>query len=101
MLTSLPSSFQFPGLQCAAEEPLLNGVNPVPDSYFSASSEYDGYHAAPNARLDGNDTWWASRIDDRTAIPLTMYLQVSKVCMTYLLLLFSQLIVTKVRSITQ
>jgi len=68
---------------CPSEEPLLNGVNPVPDSYFTASSIYDlgyeGYedfYAAFMARLNVGGHWRPSEAES-VAIPPTLFLQVN------------------------
>jgi len=63
---------------CAAEEPLLNGANPVPDSYFTASSEYSASYAAHLARLNGLTSFWSPLGAERDAIPPAMFLQVSQ-----------------------
>jgi len=65
-------------LTCATDEALLNGVNPVPDSYFIATSENVASRAAYYARMDGDSRWWVPTSTDASAIPLTMYLQVCK-----------------------
>jgi len=65
--------FHFPA--CAADgEPLLNGANPVPDSYFTASSYMDPYlpHLAGFPRLE----FWTPATAEKTAVPPTFYLQV-------------------------
>jgi len=67
----------YPGLTCAAEGPLLDGTNPVPDSYFTATSEWSGSYAAHKARV-GASNYWASTRADATTNPLTVYLQVSQ-----------------------
>jgi len=59
------------GLTCAADgEALLNGTIPVPDSYFTASSEYPGW-GAPQARLrdDGVVTGWGPSTEEVDANP--------------------------------
>ena len=72
--------FHCPGLACAvAGEPLLNGVNPVPDSYFTATTEVSVDYAAHSARLDGDGFSWIPLAEERTAVPPTFYLQVSQV----------------------
>ena len=76
------------GLTCAADGPLLNGTLPVPDSFFTASSEYSATYAAHKARLDGSGSWWGPTVADKTAIPITVYLQVGQVYIKYLLLTF-------------
>jgi len=75
------------GLTCAAEEALLDGTNPVPDIYFTATSEWSGSYAAHNARV-GASNYWASTYADAVINPPTVYLQVSKVYIIYLLLCF-------------
>jgi len=63
-------------LTCAAEEPLLDGVNPVPDSYFTATSVFlDTGYPAYYARLDGTAGWCASDAE-RSTTPPAMFLQV-------------------------
>jgi len=67
------------GLTCATEEPLLDGTNPVPDSYFTASS-YDTTFTeatvdAPKARMSA-DWCWSPHHDEMNAQPPTYYLQV-------------------------
>jgi len=69
---------RFQGLTCAAEEPLLNGATPVPDGYFTASSEYSATYAAPKGRMDGGSGYWAPNSTDNSASPPTMFLQVSQ-----------------------
>jgi len=49
--------FYLKGFTCVIKEPLLEGSNPIPDSYFTASSEYS-YFAAYKARLDGSGGYW-------------------------------------------
>ena len=56
-------------LSCAAEAPLLDGVNPVPDSYFTASSEVPGMEAIM-ARMS-DTSWWYPEFDTEP-----LYLQV-------------------------
>jgi len=51
----------------------LNGVNPVPDSYFTASSEYQADWPAHAARLDGNSNAWGPIKSNRD----TCFLQVN------------------------
>ena len=69
-----------PGLTCAADEPLLDSVNPVPDSYFTAPSVESASYAAHNARsLDGAGGYWIASDADRNATPLTFFLQVCHV----------------------
>jgi len=58
--------------------PLLNGVNPVPDSYFTASTDKIGYEAY-RARLDGNNNWWSPKSSDINAIPPTLFVQVRQI----------------------
>ena len=71
----LPDFF-YQGLTCAAgEEPLLEGTNPVPDSHFTASSEYDASYAAPEARMSTVIGWNPTEAD-MWANPPTCYLQV-------------------------
>jgi len=67
--------FLIQGETCTVEEPLLNGANPVPDSYFTASSDYSASYAAPCARLYGTSSWWTPTVDE--SIPVTFFLQVS------------------------
>jgi len=76
-----PSLFWFVQLiskGCAAgEEPLLDGANPVPDSYFTASSTYGGGSwLAHYARMSAIDAWEPAPAD-RDAIPPSSFLQVS------------------------
>jgi len=56
----------------------LNGTIPVPDSYFTASSEFSATYAAPEARLDGGPGFWSPTSDEKLAIPLTFFIQVNK-----------------------
>ena len=76
LLLNYQSSFNR-GLTCAAEEALLNGSNPVPDSYFTATSEWPGW-TAPMARLGHNLIAWSPSETEIAAIPSTCYLQVIK-----------------------
>ena len=81
----------YPGLSCAAEGPLLDGINPVPDSYFTATSEWDASYAANKARVGANNNW-ASTLADAIINPPTVYLQVRQINIIhslYTLLLFS------------
>ena len=48
----------YSGLTCTIEEPLLNGVSPVPDSYFTASSVQSATYAVYKARMDGGSGVW-------------------------------------------
>ena len=70
--------FFYRGPTCASEEALLDGTNPVPDSYFNASSEWSVDYAAHKARL-GADSHWAPTDVDKDAELITLYLQVSKI----------------------
>jgi len=76
---SLLYLFHSSVLTCAAGEPLLNGANPVPHSYFTASSEFGVGNDAYLARLDGSGSWWAPTNAERSAIPPTLFLQVKLV----------------------
>jgi len=69
--------FYYPGLTCTVEEPLLDGANPVPDSYFTASSEDPGWEA-PLARMSTALYAWSITADERDANPPTCYIQVDK-----------------------
>jgi len=60
-------------------EPLLNGANPVPDSSFTASSEFGASYVPHNARLDGGSSFWGPTTADLETIPLAVFLQVSQV----------------------
>ena len=74
-----------PVVTCAADgEPLLNDTNLVPDSYFTATSEFDFAYAPHNARV-GASNYWASTLADRAVNPPTVYLQVN---VEHLLFLF-------------
>jgi len=57
----------------------LDGTNPVPDSYFTASSEYGASWAAPLARLDGGLAFWSPTGAEMMANPLTCFLQVNQI----------------------
>jgi len=57
---------------------LLHGASPVPDSYFTASSEWSSTYVAYKARLDGANSYWSPTSAERDAIPPTFYLQVSQ-----------------------
>ena len=70
--------FHCPDLTCDAEEPLLNGVNPVPDSYFTASGELDARFSPSKARLNAGYFWHPSEIN-WLVYPERMYLQVSDI----------------------
>jgi len=61
-----------------AGEPLLNGASPVPDSFFTASSEWSVTYAAHKARLEETGIFWCPTQADRDAIPRTLFLQVVK-----------------------
>jgi len=63
------------GLTC--DEPLLDGTNPVPDSYFTASSEHHVENAAHRARLYSSAYGWVANAADRDAITPTLFLQAS------------------------
>jgi len=65
---------------CAVEEPLLDGTNPVPDTYFTASTEDVGFEAY-KARMSA-DSCWGPTYDEMIADPPTCYLQVGQVCVT-------------------
>jgi len=67
----------FSGVTCPSEEPLLNGINPVPDSYFTASSIYGASYAAYKAHLDGGGGFWVASSAEKDAIPPTFFLQVN------------------------
>ena len=58
---------------CASEEPLLDGANPVPDNYFTATSEHESY-AAHKARMSADNAWVATF---QTGMPFPYSLQVS------------------------
>jgi len=64
------------GLTCAIEEALLDGANPVPDSYFTASSTTSATLGAPAARMSVSYCWVAADAEIN-ANPPTSYLQVS------------------------
>jgi len=73
--SALYKKFHFP--VCAADgEPLLNGANPVPDSYFTASSNGATYdpHLAGLPRTK----YWAPMTAEKDAVPPTFYLQVGQ-----------------------
>jgi len=74
---------------------ILNGVNPVPDSYYKASSEHKAIYATPKARLDGDGSFWLANEVNAFIYPETLYLQVSEIGVLYLLL-FKQFIFGKV-----
>ena len=65
------------GLTCAASNPLLDGDNLVPDSYFTDSREIDSVNAAPEARLDSGNYGWVTTEADKNKIPPTLFLQAS------------------------
>jgi len=69
------------GSTCAVEMALLDGVNPVPDSYFTASSEISNYGGwfAYLARLGATYNSWAPTSTEKDAVPLTCFLQVGEV----------------------
>jgi len=55
-------------------------VNPVPDSYFTTSSDLTSRITTYEARMDGTSLGWcASFTEWEGGIPPTMYLQVGKV----------------------
>ena len=62
------------GLNCSTEEALLDGTNPVPDTYFTASSEF--VYTAYMARLDGSVDYWCPTSAEMNVIPPTFFLQV-------------------------
>ena len=64
------------GLTCAVEEALLDGANPVPDSYFTASSDFSSTLKAPAARMSVSYCWIPLQVEI-DANPPTSYLQVS------------------------
>jgi len=67
--------FLCPALTCATEEPLLEGTNPVPDSYFTASSEYSASFLAHFARMrTGVGFPWCPTTADKSVC----FLQVSQ-----------------------
>jgi len=61
---------------CAADEPLLDGTNPVPDDYFTASSEYNTGFPAHEARLSRPGVWLATQAEIDAVSP-AMFLQAS------------------------
>ena len=63
---------------CAVgEEPLLDGANPVPDNYFTATSEHESY-AAHKARMSADNAWVATFTEQfQNGMPFPYYLQVS------------------------
>ena len=69
----------------SAGDPLLDGVSPVPDSYFTASSEYDINHKAYFARLSDGGPGWLASDAEVNANPPTFYLQVCHVITSYLM----------------
>jgi len=64
--------------ECANTGPLINGSNPIPDAYMTASSEYSSNWRAPNARLNGPKGWCANDTERDTAPP-NYYIQVRNV----------------------
>ena len=56
-------------------EPLLDGVDPVPDEYFTASSEDASGFYARYARMSAIKCWIPS-YEEMNAYPKTYYLQV-------------------------
>jgi len=70
----------YRGLTCAAaEEPLLDGTNPIPDSYFTASTENPNWEAHL-ARMSNTVNCWSPTDAELAAIPPTCYLQVGVFC---------------------
>jgi len=65
---------------CTSEVPLVNGSNPIPDSYMTASSAYDDNHGPRYARLNNivGAGAWCPTLGDAYAQQLTMHLQVSR-----------------------
>jgi len=62
---------------CGTEEPLLSGVNPVPDAYFTASSVWYSPKNDPyKARLNSGSAWSPSDAYWGAPEP-NFYLQVS------------------------
>jgi len=62
---------------CGTEEPLVGGVNPVPDAHFNASSVWNSPNNDPyKARLNSASAWSAS-VAVRDAPEPNFYLQVS------------------------
>jgi len=81
------STVSFPlGLSCAAEEALLDGANPVPDSYFTATSYWSGRDPL-FARLSATSHWAPSSAQGY-AIPPSFYLQVRQAYIIQVVLLF-------------
>ena len=69
---------------CAAIEPLLDGANPVPDSYLTASSEALPDYAASNAGRLRLGHWGPTEVN-RNNIPPTVFLQVYQICNTIII----------------
>jgi len=63
----------FSVLTCDAPEALLNGANPVPDTYFTASGQWAAYTSPYNARMSAPDHWAP---DGTSGNPNPSYLQV-------------------------
>ena len=67
------SIFNFTAQTCDNVEPLVTGVNPIPDAFMTSSSTY---RVASSARLHGTWAWKPSPEEESTPVP-TFYLQVS------------------------
>jgi len=80
------STVTFPlGLSCAAEEALLDGANPVPESYFTATGYWSGRDPL-FARLSAT-SHWAPSSEQGYATPPSIYLQVRQAYIIQVILL--------------
>jgi len=61
---------------CAASGPLVDGTNPIPDSYMTATSEWSALYVAPMARMSSGGAWWAADAETLAPVP-NFYMQVS------------------------
>jgi len=77
--TTYNFNFNIEGSTCDADgEALLDGTNPVPDSYFTASTSVHSFQAAHKARLSTNCPYlWLTSIGELSATPPKFYLQAS------------------------
>ena len=68
----------YRGLTCAAaEEPLLDGTSPIPNTYFTASTQNPEWEAY-RARMSNAVNCWSPTNVELAANPPTCYLQVDE-----------------------
>jgi len=62
---------------CAIEEPLMGGVNPIPDSHMTASSFHSTNYQPHRGRFSESNYAWVPASSETSAPVPNMYIQVS------------------------